>query len=157
MGIVAILLGITFIDDWLRTPQISAAVSPSIISPNDDQAQDSANFSYTLNEDAAVTVEVFDGNNNLIQTLITNQTQTRGQHITVWDGQTNRGQVDADGAYRLQVTARGTVQASTQNAHVTIDTLPPILRLANLDEVSRVREANLTVEGLYRPQYSYST
>jgi flagellar hook assembly protein FlgD len=32
-----------------------------------------------------------------------------------------------------------------------VDSVPPTLRLANLDELSRVREANLTVEGLTDP------
>ena len=59
IGTVAVLIGVTFIGDWLRTPKIAAEASPSIISPNRDQTQDSTNFSYTLNEDAEVTVEVF--------------------------------------------------------------------------------------------------
>jgi hypothetical protein len=34
---------------------------------------------------------------------------------------------------------------------VTIDSVPPTLRLANLDDLSRVREADLTIEGLTDP------
>jgi len=151
VGTVAVLLGVTFIGDWLRTPQVAAEASPSIISPNGDQAQDSTNFSYTLNEDAEVTVQVFDQNNNLIHTILADEFQTRGQHVAVWDGQTSLGQVAADGRYRLQVTAKGTVRSNTQSAAVQVDTLPPTLRLANLNEVSRVRDANLTIEGLTDP------
>ncbi|MCB0182449.1 MAG: hypothetical protein KDI62_29765, partial [Anaerolineae bacterium] len=69
----------------------------------------------------------------------------------VWDGRNNLDQVTADGRYQLRVTAQGTMRASSQEANVTVDTLPPTLRLANLDEVARVREANLTVEGLTDP------
>jgi flagellar hook assembly protein FlgD len=148
VGTVAVLLGVTFIGDWLRTPKITAEASPSIISPNADQTQDTTNFSYTLNEDADVTVEVFNENNTLVRTITNGEFQTRGQHIAVWDGLDDLGQVAADGRYRLQVTAQGTVRAASQNASVQVDTLPPNLRLVNLDEVSRVREANLTVEGL---------
>lgn len=148
---VAVLLGVTFIGDWLRTPKIAAEASPSIISPNGDQAQDSTNFSYTLNEDAEVTVQVFDQNNQLVHTLLSNEFQTRGQHVAVWDGRNNLDQVATDGRYQMRVTARGTVRASSQDANVTVDTLPPTLRLANLDEVARVREANLTIEGLTDP------
>lgn len=151
VGTVAVLLGVTFVGDWLRTPKVAAEASPSIISPNGDQAQDSTNFSYTLNEDAEVTVRVFDENNNLIHTLIKNEFQTRGQHVVVWNGQSSLNQTVADGRYRLEATAQGTVRAGTQSANVLVDTVPPTLRLANLDEVSRVREANLTVEGLTDP------
>jgi flagellar hook assembly protein FlgD len=151
VGTVAVLLGVTFIGDWLRTPQITAEASPSIISPNGDQAQDTTNFSYTLNEDAQVTVQVFNESNRLVQTIITNEFQTRGQHVAIWNGLDALGQVVADGRYRLQVTAKGTVRAGSQSANVLVDSVPPTLRLANLDEVSRVREANLTIEGLTDP------
>lgn len=151
VGTVAVLLGVTFIGDWLRTPKISAEASPSIISPNGDQTQDTTNFSYTLNEDANVTVEVYNENNGLVKTIVRNEFQTRGQHIAIWDGSDNLGQVVPDGRYRLHVTARGTVRAASQSATVVVDTLPPNLRLVNLDEVARVREANLTIEGLTDP------
>jgi flagellar hook assembly protein FlgD len=151
VGTVAVLLGVTFIGDWLRIPKIMAEASPSIISPNGDQAQDATNFSYTLNEDAHVTAQVFNENNLLIRTLATNEFQTRGQHVVVWDGQDDLGQTVSDGTYRMQVTAQGTVMAGTQSVQVVVDTQPPTLRLANLDEVSRVRQANLTIEGLTDP------
>src|SRR5262245_23418260 len=151
VGTVAILLGVTFIGDWLRTPKVAAEASPTIISPNDDKAQDSTNFSYTLNEDAEVTIRVFDESNSLIQTLVANQFQPRGQHVAVWNGQNNLDQVVSDGRYRMEVTARGTVRSGSQSATVIVDSVPPTLRLANLDDLSRVREANLTIEGLTDP------
>ncbi|MEW5961653.1 MAG: FlgD immunoglobulin-like domain containing protein, partial [Chloroflexota bacterium] len=123
----------------------------SIISPNGDQTQDSTNFSYTLNEDATVTVEVFNEAGKSIRTIIAEEFQTRGQHVVVWNGLDGLSQVVADGRYRMQVTARGTMRAGSQSANVVVDTLPPTLRLANLEEVSRVREANLTIEGLTDP------
>ncbi|NJN97856.1 MAG: hypothetical protein HC875_29145 [Anaerolineales bacterium] len=148
---MAVLLGVTFIGDWLRTPQITAEASPSIISPNSDQTQDATNFGYTLNEDAQVTVQVFNESNRLVQTITSNEFQTRGQHVAIWDGRDSLNQIVADGRYRLQVTAKGTVMAGTQSANVVVDTGPPTLRVANLDEVSRVRDANLTIEGLTDP------
>lgn len=148
IGTVAVLIGVTFIGDWLRTPKIAAEASPSIISPNGDQTQDSTNFSYTLNEDAEVTVEVFNEANQLVQTIVADEFQTRGQHVAIWSGLDNQEQVVADGRYRLQVTAKGTMRATNQSTNVLVDTLPPTLRLANLAEVSRVRDANLTIEGL---------
>jgi flagellar hook assembly protein FlgD len=151
VGIVAILVGVTFIGDWVRIPQIAAEASPSIISPNGDQAQDSTNFSYTLNEDAEVTVQVLNQHGRLIRTLLAREFQTRGQHVAIWDGRNDLGQSVEDGQYQIQATARGTVRASSQAANVTVDTQAPLLRLANLEQVTRVRDANLTVEGLTDP------
>ncbi len=148
VGTVALLLGVTFIGDWLRTPKVAAEVSPSIISPNGDLAQDSANFSYTLEEDATVMVEVFNQAGQRVNTIVTDQFQTRGQHVIAWNGLNDVGQVVPDGRYRLQVTATGTVRSGAQSAQVEVDTLPPTLRLANMDEVNRVKEANLALEGI---------
>ena len=151
IGTVAVLVGVTFIGDWLRTPKIEADASPSIISPNGDQTQDSTNLSYTLNEDANVTVEVFNEAGKLTRTIAADEFQTRGQHVAVWNGLDDLGQVTTDGRYRLQVTAKGTVRAGSHGAHVQVDTLPPALRLVNLDDVSRVKDANLSIEGLTEP------
>lgn len=148
VGTVAVLLGVTFIGDWLRTPKITAEASPSIISPNGDLAQDSTNFSYTLNEDAEVSISVLDAAGNLVRRVKSGEFQTRGQHVAIWDGTDAVGQAVADGRYRLEVSAKGTVRASTQSANVLVDNLPPTLRLANLDQSSRVRDANFTIEGL---------
>ncbi len=148
VGTVAVLLGVTFIGDWLRTPKVSADASPSIISPNGDLAQDSTNFSYTLNEDAEVSINVFDATGNMVRSLKSSEFQTRGQHVAIWDGKDAVGRAVADGRYRLEVLAKGTVRASSQSANVLVDNLPPTLRLANLDTSSRVRDANFTIEGL---------
>lgn len=152
IGTVAILLGVTFIGDWMRVPQLAVEASPSLISPNGDQSQDTTSLSYTLNEDANVTIQVLNEANRLIRTLTADDFQTRGQHVVVWDGRDNRGQVAADGRYRLQVNAKGTVRTAERSAAVTVDTVPPTLRLVNLDEDTRMREANLTVEGLTDPE-----
>lgn len=151
VGMVALLLGVTFIGDWLRTPAIMVEASPTIISPNGDKVQDMANFSYTLNEDADVVVQVHDANGNVIQTILPEAFQTRGQHVAMWDGRDNLGQVVADGNYQVQVTGKGTMRAAQQYATVTVDTLAPTLRLANLDQATRVREANFTIEGFTDP------
>ena len=148
IGIVAMMLGVTFIGDWVRTPTMTVETSPTIISPNNDKVQDVTNFSYTLNEDADVVVQVLDENGYVINTLLPETFQTRGQHVVMWDGRDKAGQVLADGAYQLQVTGKGTMLAAQQQAQIKVDNVPPMLRLANLDETSRVREANFTIEGL---------
>ena len=58
VGTVALLLGVTFIGDWLRMPKVAAEASPTIITPNGDKAQYSTNFNYTLNEHAEFTIRL---------------------------------------------------------------------------------------------------
>ena len=123
VGTVAVLIGVTFIGDWLRTPKLTAEASPTIISPNGDQTQDSTTLSYTLNEDAEVTVEVVNEANRLVRTITTNEFQTRGQHVAIWNGLDSQGQVAPDGRYRLQITAKGTMRAASQGVNVLVDTL----------------------------------
>lgn len=151
IGTVAVLLGVTFIGDWLRTPEVTAEASPTIISPNGDRAQDSTNFSYTLNEDAEVTVNIFDAGSHLVRTLKAGEFQTRGQHVVVWDGKDSVGQPVTDGRYQLQVVAKGTMRSASQSANVLVDNTPPTLRIANLDQSSRVRDALYSIEGVTDP------
>lgn len=148
-GIVALLLGVTFVGDWLRAPTIHAIKSsPSIISPNNDNVQDITNLSYTLAEDAEVVVQVLSEGGTVIRTILPETPQTAGQHVVMWDGRDSLNQPVDDGVYQLQVTGKGTVMAAQDTTRVTVDTVPPMLQLANLDNARRVGEANLNLEGI---------
>ncbi len=152
IGVVMVLLGVTFVGDWLRTPTITGGeASPSIISPNSDGVQDVTNLSYTLGEDADVVVQVLNESGAVVRTLRSEEFQTMGQHVVMWDGRNDLGQAVSDGAYQLQVVGMGTVRAAQQSAAVTVDTIPPRLQLANLDNARRVREATLDIEGVTEP------
>ena len=66
-------------------------------------------FTYTLNEDADVTVEVFNESGTTVRTITTKEFQTRGQHITTWDGRDNIGQVAPDGHKQRSANHAGMV------------------------------------------------
>ncbi|MFQ5611206.1 MAG: FlgD immunoglobulin-like domain containing protein [Anaerolineae bacterium] len=152
IGVVLILVSATFIGDLLRTPDLTLSASPLLLSPNGDQTNDGTSIAYTLSEEANVTVEVFNEGGTLVRTLASDQPQSAGQHIILWDGLDAQNLAVADGRYRVQVTAQGTARAARQSIAVEVDTQPPGLRIANLGPVTRVRETGLSVEGLTDPE-----
>lgn len=148
IGAVLVLLGATFLGDYLRVPKVTASAFPLLISPNGDQTQDAATFNYSISDEAAVSIEVVDGNGTVVRNLDAMDSQPAGQYVVQWDGRDNAGQVVADGRYLLQVTAAGMSRSAMQNAEVRVDTKPPTLRLTNLDDVTRVAVPGLAIEGV---------
>jgi flagellar hook assembly protein FlgD len=148
VGAALILLTITFVADWLRTPTLSVSATSLFLSPNGDQDHDSTTVSYSLSEEAAVTAEVLGEGGGLVRTLVSDRRQPAGQHFITWDGLSDLNQPVADGRYRLQVTASGPVRTASQGITLQVDSQPPALRLVNLPDGLRVREPSLVVQGL---------
>jgi flagellar hook assembly protein FlgD len=143
-----LLLAVTFVADWFRTPDLTLSASPLLLSPNGDQDHDAVTAAYSLTDNADVTAQVFNQVGGLVRILGSQQPQSAGQHFIVWDGRDDLGQPVADGRYRLQVTAKGTVRSASQSVVLQVDTQPPTLRLVNLPDGLRVREPSLVMQGL---------
>jgi flagellar hook assembly protein FlgD len=148
IGGVLVLLAITFVADWLRTPGLTVSATSSFLSPNGDLDQDSISVSYSLSEEANVTAQVLGEGGGLVRTLMADRPQAAGQHFVVWDGLNDLSQPVADGRYRLQVTAKGPIRSASQGVTLQVDTQPPTLRLVNFPDGLRVRESALGVQGL---------
>jgi hypothetical protein len=148
IGGVLVLLAITFVADWLRTPGLTVSATSSFLSPNGDLDQDSISVSYSLSEEADVTAQVFGEGGGLVRTLMADRPQAAGQHFVVWDGLNDLSQPVADGRYRLQVTAKGPIRSASQGITFQVDTQPPTLRLVNFPDGLRVGEPALAVQGL---------
>jgi flagellar hook assembly protein FlgD len=149
---VALALFVLFPLDWMRTPSVTVIVDQGSFSPNSDGSQDTVTGIYTLSELATVSVEVQDVANRVVRTLLREQKQGSGQHFVTWDGRDEVGQAVADGTYRLVVEVKGTLRASTNHAQVIVDTQPPLLRLANLPENLKIKDPQLTVQGIADPE-----
>ena len=148
IGAVVILLSVTFVADWLRTPEITITGVPQFLSPNQDNSYDSAMLNYTLSEEAQVSAAVLDANGGVIRSLLEKMSQSPGQHFLVWDGENSTGQPVVDGSYRIEISAHGSVRSKSTSVVLLVDTLPPNLQLLNLQDGTRVREDMLTVEGV---------
>lgn len=148
IGAVVILLSVTFVADWLRTPEITITGVPQFLSPNQDNSYDSAMLNYTLSEEAQVSAAVLDANGGVIRSLLEKISQSPGQHFLVWDGANSTGQPVVDGSYRIEISAHGSVRSKSTSVVLLVDTLPPNLQLLNLQDGTRVREDLMTVEGV---------
>ena len=80
----------------------SLTASPSVISPNGDGQSDSASLTFTLTAPAAVSVDVYDGAENDVLSVLSGQRLLAGKQTVVVDGSTL-----ADGSYTIVVSALG--------------------------------------------------
>lgn len=151
--VMAVLVGlvILFPLDWIKTPSVTVSVEQEAFSPNQDGNQDTAAVLYTVSEDATVSAFVLDDTRSRVRTLLAEDSQTAGQHSVVWDGRDDHGKVVADGQYYVRVAARGTAREANSTAPVLVDTLPPVIRLANMPESLRVKEEAIALEGVTDP------
>jgi flagellar hook assembly protein FlgD len=151
IGAVLVLLSLVFVADWLRTPDITLLSSTALLSPNGDQDRDFVTLSYKISEEGTVTAQIVSPRGGLVQTLLLDEPQLPGQYSLTWNGLNELGEVVADGQYRLEIIARGTLRTSQQNLTLQVDTTPPNMQLANVPNGLRVRENALTIEGVTDP------
>lgn len=151
VGVVALLLAVTFAADWLRTPEISISSAPPFLSPNHDNSFDNATITYRLSEESQVTARVISEGGGVIRTLLQAQKEVSGQHFLVWNGMDDTGQQAADGSYRIEISAHGSVRSTAASAILRVDTVPPTLELLNLQDGTRVKDSLLIIEGITEP------
>jgi flagellar hook assembly protein FlgD len=142
---------------------VTAASELSAFSPNQDGDQDTAIVLYTVSEGATVSARVLDGAGTQVRTLLAEQpTGRRGdlpgsmssrisQRSLVWDGRDDHGRVVMDGQYYVRVTAQGSARQSSASVPVLVDTVPPVIRLANMPEDMQVKDETIVIEGVTEP------
>jgi hypothetical protein len=75
-------------------------------------------LSYTLNEDADVTWQIYTPDNNLIRTIKAKNSKT-GKHTLLWDGKDEKGTVIPDEAYNIVLTAQNSTHTQTIDPRFT--------------------------------------
>lgn len=161
--LAAVVVGglvILFPLDWTKAPSAVLSVNHEAFSPNQDGNQDTIVLLYSLAETATVDVHVLDDTRTRVRTLLAEHaTGWTGlgasgggsQHQLVWDGRDDHGRTVMDGQYYIRVTAKGTARQASNTVPVLVDTLAPVIRLANLPENLSVREPTLMIEGVTEP------
>jgi flagellar hook assembly protein FlgD len=165
--ILSLLLGVAVIGglfilfpmDWVKAPSVTVSVEQEAFSPNQDGNQDTAVIMYALAEAATVDVHVLDDTRSRVRTLLAERpvgwsgqgTLDGSQHSLVWDGRDDHGKVVMDGQYYVRVTAKGSARQANNTVPLLVDTIPPVIRLANMPEDMRVREPELVIEGVTEP------
>ena len=151
--VLAVLTGlvILFPMDWIKSPSVTVSVEQEAFSPNQDGNQDTSVVLYTLSEDATVSASVLDDTRTRVRTLLAKDPQTAGQHSVVWDGRDDHGKIAVDGQYYVRLTAKGSARETNSTAPVLVDTIPPVIRLANMPENMQVKEEAIIIEGVTEP------
>ncbi len=150
VGVIAGLF-VLFPLDWIKAPSVTVSIEQEAFSPNQDGEQDTAVVLYTLSESAAVSAHVLDHTRTRVRTLLAEDPQGAGQHSVVWDGRDDHGKVVPDGQYYVRVTAKGSARQSSNTVPVLVDTVPPVIRLANMPENMQVKEEEILIEGVTEP------
>jgi flagellar hook assembly protein FlgD len=157
IGGALLLLVVMFPLQWLRTPSLVVRANMSTFAPRPgvDTAAGGATgavtANYDLSEEASITAQVYDAAGAVVKTLQTNYRQSAGPHFIAWDGTTDSGAVAPDGAYRLDITAKGPARATSGAVTVTVDTTPPSVKLVNLTDGQKLKTADLVVQGITEP------
>ncbi|NIA02195.1 MAG: hypothetical protein GWP15_02320, partial [Nitrospirae bacterium] len=92
------------------------AVSPTVFSSTDDDTT----LTFTISEDADVTVNVeYSGDPTYVE-LLTSSAETAGDVTVVWDGMDSIGNPSVDGVYTLNIEAVGASDTVTDSIDVEI-------------------------------------
>jgi flagellar hook assembly protein FlgD len=151
--VVGVLAGlfVLFPLDWMRAPSVTVSIEQEAFSPNQDGNQDTAVVLYTLSENVSVSAHVLDDTRSRVRTLSAEDGQDAGQHSVVWDGRDDHGKIVVDGQYYVRITAKGTARETSNTVPVLVDTIAPVIRLANMPGDMQVKEGEMTIEGVTEP------
>ncbi|MFZ5986607.1 MAG: FlgD immunoglobulin-like domain containing protein [Bacillota bacterium] len=79
-----------------------ASFNPNPFTPN---GTNTGTLSYTLSENASVTISIYDSRNTLVRTLENNTSKQAGLNSALWDGKNSSGIIVPDGNYTYKIEA----------------------------------------------------
>ena len=97
-------------------PKLTATTASNITEATTSTAPTgkTSNIQYTLDEDASVTVEIYNSANKLVATVVKNSLQTKGANSVQWNGYDRLNQLVADGKYSVLIKAVDRVKKATK-------------------------------------------
>ncbi len=102
---------------WQRPLSLILRTTRSDLYPGADGRLEPAVVVFEISRPATVTAEVWDLSSNHVTTVFRRQRRSQGEHLLVWDGRNDQGQVAPPGAYEVEVSANTmftTVSSSTR-------------------------------------------
>jgi len=108
----------------------SASVTPALFSPNGDGILYYTTLTYSLSNDALLTIRISDLQGKAVRLLLQDFPQVAGSQQVSWDGRDDLGSVLPDGLYLAEIVMKdlcGNIQ-KTELA-VEIDTTPPVAQI----------------------------
>jgi flagellar hook assembly protein FlgD len=99
----------------------SLGVSPHVVTPNGDEAGESASVSFSLSARASVAVEVLNSDAKVVRTLAGSYSYRAGRASLTWNGRNSSGRLVRDGHYRVRLTATSPGQQVRKSRGVVVD------------------------------------
>ncbi|MFH1229966.1 MAG: FlgD immunoglobulin-like domain containing protein, partial [Planctomycetota bacterium] len=87
----------------------NVSINPSSFNPSNNET---VTISYAIDRDAAITIRIYDLDNNLIRTLINSASRSQGQNSEIWDGRNNLANIVQEGGYTITIEAHTGVSES---------------------------------------------
>jgi flagellar hook assembly protein FlgD len=150
-GPATIARGVAIIDSGLQLSISGAAVSQLYFSPNGDGAQDITSYSGAFSlDDVSWQIAVKNAAGSVIRTA-----SGQGSAFTFdWNGRSDGGQIQADGAYTLALAATVGTAVANDVKSTTLDNTPPTVSITSpgasqlLSNVYAQGVADVTISGL---------
>ena len=104
--------------------QFSPASSP--------ESKDTLAIDYDVAQSSLVSILIYDSNGNLIRTLVNQAIRNPGNHVDVWDGRNNSGELASDGTYQFiinGVNSQNPLDTWQSTGDIVIDNFPPTAKI----------------------------
>ena len=82
-----------------RTVEVFSLDNQISVEDFNPSASETAQFAFTVSNDGLMTIEIYDQDNNLVCTLVSEKPVNAGEDVETWDGKNDSGEVVCDGAY----------------------------------------------------------
>jgi hypothetical protein len=110
---------------WQRPLSLDLRVTRATLSPGADGRLEPAIVVFEISRPATVTAEVWDGAERHVATVFHRQRRARGEHLLVWDGRDDEGQIAVAGAYDVEVSAGTLFTTVSSSTRIWIEGAPP--------------------------------
>ena len=99
------------------------SATPNPFSPNGDEVDDTTSISFNISEDAKLSLKIYDGLDNLVKTIVDNETAPEGAYNYIWDGTDDSDSPVYEGRYVARIEAQaaigGEINSVSLNVYVT--------------------------------------
>jgi hypothetical protein len=125
LGVLALVVFVLPFAYPTPPPIVTQFRATSLFSPNGDGRRDVAVVSVRMHEPGQVTLQLRDGEGNLVARLADNQARAKGSTPARWLGRDTRGNRVPDGTYALELRARAGRKEFNASRKVVVDTAGP--------------------------------
>jgi hypothetical protein len=113
-----------------KSPIFATHVS-KVVAP-DSASNSRAGIEFQLRRPNRLTVEIVNGNDEVVRTLVRSQREPRGALQFTWNGRGDNGEVVPDGYYRPRVHLASQNRTILLPNPIRMDATPPLIRLASV-------------------------